>query len=271
VAELAATNPGQVHTFPSAETWFMYLDVTSPPFSDPRVRQALNYAIDRERLSELAGGLGSPTCQILPPNYPGYQPYCPYTLRPSTDGSWEAPDLARAQLLAEAADTAGTSVTVWTSPILANGAGQAVAQHVTEVLDQLGFEARLHVERDFGVFVDAALAGEQDLQIYLAAWFSDYPKESGFIPVQFECQGAANLIGFCDPELDRNMERARQLEVTDPAGARALWIQVERRIVDQAPVVPLFNLPIVHLVSERVGNYQAHPQWTVLIDQLWVR
>jgi hypothetical protein len=39
----------------------------------------------------------------------------------------------------------------------------------------------------------------------------------------------------------------------------------------QAPVVPLFTLKNVDIVSQRVGNYQYNPQWHVLVDQLWVR
>jgi peptide/nickel transport system substrate-binding protein len=42
-------------------------------------------------------------------------------------------------------------------------------------------------------------------------------------------------------------------------------------IVAQAPVVPTYNRSNVDFVSERVGNYQYHPQWGVLLDQLWVK
>jgi ABC-type transport system substrate-binding protein len=52
---------------------------------------------------------------------------------------------------------------------------------------------------------------------------------------------------------------------------RELWAQNDRRIVDQAPWVPLYNTRSADFVSERVGNYQHHPQWGVLVDQLWVR
>jgi peptide/nickel transport system substrate-binding protein len=50
-----------------------------------------------------------------------------------------------------------------------------------------------------------------------------------------------------------------------------LWQRVERSLLELAPMVPTYNRQNVDLVSERVGNYQYHPQWGPLLDQLWVK
>ena len=57
---------------------------TCAPFNDVRVRQALNYAIDRAKIAQLYGGssFATPTCQPIAPGLPGYRRYCPYTLHP---------------------------------------------------------------------------------------------------------------------------------------------------------------------------------------------
>ena len=69
-------------------TEYAWLNVHTRPFDDPRVRQALNLALDRRRVVEAFGGPESaaPTCQILPPGMPGYRPICTFTVAPSRRG-----------------------------------------------------------------------------------------------------------------------------------------------------------------------------------------
>ena len=71
---------GQVHTSTTPVTDFVVLDTEAPPFDDVAVRRAVNLAVDRGRVVQILGGAALPTCQHLPPNFPGYDPYCPYTL-----------------------------------------------------------------------------------------------------------------------------------------------------------------------------------------------
>jgi peptide/nickel transport system substrate-binding protein len=61
------------------------------------------------------------------------------------------------------------------------------------------------------------------------------------------------------------------VQAQDPAAASVIWQEIERVILAQAPLVPTANLQNVDFVSKRIRNYQFHPQWGSLLDQLWVK
>ena len=68
-----------------------------------------------------------------------------------------------------------------------------------------------------------------------------------------------NDAEFCDPRIDRQIERAPAEQATNPDAARGLWERVDRQTVDQAPWVPLVNPKVIDVLSKRVGNYQYSP------------
>ena len=106
----------------------------------------------------------------------------------------------------------------------------------------------------------------------------DYPSAAAFIPPLLSCAafvpaspGQNNYSGFCDHSIDAQMRVAAGVQVNDPPAATKLWRGVERSILAQAPLLPVYNRSAVDFVSKRVGNYQYNPQWSVLLDQLWVK
>jgi peptide/nickel transport system substrate-binding protein len=269
IAGLAASDAGQVHLAPKASTFYMGLNTQTPPFDDVRVRRALNFAVDRRAITRLFKGLGTPTCQILPPNFPGYVPYCPYTRHP--DGTWTAPDFARARDLVAESGTAGSRVTVWASrdyyPLLPL---VPVGRYFVNLLDQLGYRATLEVVpgEEYG---PAIRDPSRHVQMAFEAWISDYPAESGFIGGILTCGSTENIAHFCDRGLERRMEEATRSLLSDPVIAHTLWSSIEHHIVDLAAWVPLVNQSWVNLVSDRLGNFQVSPLWGPLVDQMWVR
>jgi len=67
------------------------------------------------------------------------------------------------------------------------------------------------------------------------------------------------------------VKRAHSLQRDEPAAAGEAWARVDRELVVRAPWAPLYNPRAITALATRVGNYQYHPFWTVLLDQLWVR
>jgi peptide/nickel transport system substrate-binding protein len=264
--------PAQVHTSPAAGTWFGVLNTRVPPFDNRDVRRAMNFAIDRDRIVQIFGGEAAarPTCQQLPPNFPGYEPYCPYTLNPGAAGwgSWSGPDMEEALRLVRRSGTAGTPVVVKVPTFyLSDAQVGPLADYMIELLDELGYVGSVRRVTTFEDF----FAPDLEFQMAIYAWLSDYPAASNFITNFFTCASEPPSAGFCDPRIDAMIHRATQTQLEDPAAAGALWAEVDRAIVDQAPYVWLVNRLVVEFVSERVDNYQYSQQWGSLLEQLWVR
>jgi peptide/nickel transport system substrate-binding protein len=270
-ASLQAAHPDQVVLWPQSATFYVGFDVRDPPFDDARVRQAVNLAIDRNRAVEFLGGPASqrPTCQIFPPNFQGYEPFCPHTLEPES-GIWSAPDPDRARALVEDAGAVGEKVAVWiTSDPEAFTGGVPLMRYLTRTLDDLGLRADLKIVRDVDRYAGAIYAGEA--QIYLFGWISDFPRAVDYIEPQFTCGGDANASGLCDEDLDRRIEEAKALQATDPAAANRAWIAIEHGLVEDAIWAPIANPVSAYAFSARAENIQVHPQWGILLSRLWVR
>ena len=262
LSEVRTRYASQLHVDPIPGTYFYLLNARVPPFDDVRVRRALNYAVDRDAVIEIAGaGVAEPTCQVLPPNFPGYRPYCPYTANPSASGRWVAPDLRRARRLVAASGTKGERVQVLATD-------KAEGQHVVALLRRLGYRTRLRVIVPYDKYT-AALFDPRNFDTFQIAqlrWFHDYPAASGFINSQiFDCSY------FCDRKIDREIARARTLQETDAQAANALWAQIDRDLTDQAPWLFLYNRKQADFVSRRVGNFQYNLRTGILLDQLWVK
>jgi ABC-type oligopeptide transport system substrate-binding subunit len=249
-AQLRTRFASQVHVNPLLGTEFWFLNVRAKPFDDVRVRRALNFAIDRERVARIFGG-ATPTCQLLPAQMPGYRRYCPYRR-----------DLARASRLVAASGTRGMAVTVWglTDPDVV---GIAEARHVTTTLRRLGYRARLRLRKSFPLPAGG--------QVLAAGWTADYPTAGAFIG-RLTC-GAKhwNSGRLCDPALDRRIAHAQRLQETAPGAALRLWEQLDRELTDRAVWLPTVSFDDTAVTARRTGNYHFNAFLGVLVDQLWVR
>jgi len=274
LAVLKTRYASQLHTNPQPATVALFLNTRLAPFNRLDVRRALNYAADRAAAVHAAGGpdVAQATCQILPPHFPGYRPFCPYTAGTAAAGPGAAPDLAKARALVAASGTRGMRITVWSWADL-GGFGP----YTVRLLRSLGYRASMKAvgsPRYFAVVGDSRTKA----QIGTYEWISDYPAASGFFIPVLTCSsflpknsGNANAAEFCNPHIDRQIEQASIEQATNPDAARGLWERVDRQTVDQAPWVPLVNPKVVDVLSKRVGNYQYSPAGLgMLIDQLWV-
>jgi peptide/nickel transport system substrate-binding protein len=275
LAELRSRFSSQVHANPLPAVWYFALNVNIKPFNQLEARQAVNLAIDRDELVRIYGGaqLATPTCQALPPGFPGYAPYCPWTA--GRKAPWLGPDLTRANELVDESGTKGDRVDI----VVADDPVQkAIGQYILVVLFKLGYDARVKAlpERVQAAYVQNS---RNHVELGLSQWHQQYPAPSDLLDGLLGCgsfvpdsDASPNISGFCDrTTVQPLMQRAVALGLTRPRAAERLWRQVDRRVVDLAVWMPLFNPRHIDLVSRRVGNYRWSPQLHLIPSRLWVR
>ncbi|MFI5254261.1 MAG: ABC transporter substrate-binding protein [Candidatus Limnocylindrales bacterium] len=279
LANIATRLPAQLHVASAPYTFFEFMNTAVAPFDDVRVRRAVSLAVDRQAAVDAYGGplQARITCQVVPPTFAGYQPYCPYTVLPDASGSWRGPDLPAARALIDQAGVKGQSVTVYGLDLPGH---RDVARYFAGLLTTLGFKATTKLESLDAMFTPpAGITTHASNAQMVGFWYLTQPPiASAMILGTFTCPDFPNIpydgypARFCDHALDEQAKTALGLDQSgDRAAANALWAQIDRRIVDAAPAVMVFNPTDVVFLSRRVGNYQHHPEWEVLLDQLWVQ
>ena len=267
----------QFHSEPRPNIQALFLNTRVPPFNRLDVRRAVSFAVDRAAATNAWGGPknAEPTCQMLPPNFPGYRPYCPYTAGSTKHGNWSAPDLTTARALVARSGTRGMKVTVW-----AWNQAKGFNRVAVKALQSLGYHVTQKPVRGDPYWGTVADSRNRAQIGFWGAAAVGYPSPAAFLVGLFSCAAFVprsstnnnNPSEFCDPSIDRQMQKAKAEEQSDPAGARALWQRVDREITDAALWVPLVATRDVNVLSKRVGNYQFSPDGMgLLIDQLWVR
>src|SRR5690349_6385527 len=266
----------QVHVNTLTADWYFALNTRRPPFNNLQARQAINYASNRAALVKIAGGssLAVPTCQILPPNYPSYTPYCPYTAGPGHN-TWTGPDLAKAKQLVQQSGTAGMKVVV-------NGTndqvGKALVEQMISDLNAIGYKASAQLLSNsvqYPFVQNSANSGKWN--VGWSAWYQDYPAQSDFLNVLLGCgtihpnsDASPNIAAFCDKGIQAKIDQAETMAATDPSGAATLWTQIDHADTDAAPWVDMYNPKQIDFLSSNVHGYSWNPQWYILIDRLWL-
>ena len=236
---------------PQFDVDYFGLNTTEPPFDDIKVRQAFNYAIDRQTLATtLLQDLVVPAAGILPPGFPGYNP--------DLVGYNYDPDKAR-QLIQESkyGDTGELPRITLTVP---GSFGAAISPSIEAMLamweGNLGVEISI-LQTEWAIFLQDL--HQNRFQMFGGlGWIADYPDPENFLDVLFHSESTNNQSEYINRQLDRLLELARVEQ--DEAVRFDLYHQSEEIIVDDAPWIPLWHSNGGYvLVKPEVSDYFLFP------------
>jgi peptide/nickel transport system substrate-binding protein len=273
--ELSRKYAKQLHVNPLLQTEYMALNTNVPPFDNEKARQAINFATDRNALVKIFGGpqLATPTCQVLPPNLPGYQAYCPFTANPGS-GKWTAPDMAKAQQLVDESGTKGMKIKVNSDT---TDVHKAIGEYFVGVLNKLGYKATPQFLSS-DIQYPYAQNSKNKVQIAWSDWFADYPAPSDFLDILLGCgsfhpnsNSSPNIAQFCDKGVQAQMDKASATGIEDVSASNQQWTGVDKATTDKAPWVALVNTKMLDFTSTRVKGFQFSPQWYFLLAQASVK
>ncbi|MBS7663882.1 ABC transporter substrate-binding protein [Pseudomonas lalucatii] len=222
----------QVLELDSLLTAYIGINTRRPPLDDPRVRQALNLAFDKDAYIRAQYGAdnASPAVAPYPPTLWGHDPRLQ---------GWPH-DVQRArQLLAEAGHAEGFKLSIWTRP----GGGPTNpnpgigAQMFQADLAAIGIDADIRVF-EWGELIKRAKNGEHDL--VFMGWAGDNGDPDNFLTPNLSCAAAEsgeNQAGWCHAEFDALIGQARR--ESDQSRRAALYRQALAIFHEQAPWIPL--------------------------------
>lgn len=221
---------------PSTCLTYMGLNTTKKPLDDVKVRQAVNYAVDKRSVLNATGGkqLATVSHGLLPETVSGHVDHDPY---PSADS---AGDVAKAKrLLTEAGHPDGFTMTL---DVRAKEVDQRRGEAIQQALKRAGIEVKLNVI-DAATYYETIATPSQQHDAAITGWCPDWASSaSTFLPPLFDgrhinAKGNQNVAQLDDDAVNAEIDRIGAM--TDLPAANKAWGELDKKIMALAPFVPL--------------------------------
>ncbi|MGA8114898.1 MAG: ABC transporter substrate-binding protein [Actinocatenispora sp.] len=246
-------------------TFYLTYDTTKAPFDDPRVREALSYAVNRNSVINAVGGslLGYPATTFLPAQKAlGYQKYDYFP--GGADGN---PAKAK-KLLAKAGHPHGLTVHLAHSNTTGDPSGPEVATAVQDALKKAGVTVKLDTIDSNSFYTQLNNPSDQP-ELAVAGWGADWPSGGPFMIPIFDGRqivrsgGNYNTAMLDDAKVNAEIDRIN--EITDPDQAAREWGKLDAELGRRALYVPLYHSKDLHLYGRNVKNAFVS-DWTGIYD-----
>lgn len=238
------------------EVQFYGFNMAKPPFNNNvKLRQALNYAIDREGIIKaVLEGTGIPAGTVLPPDVPEHD---------SSLKGYGYDQAKASALLAEAGYPGGKGLPELEITYNSRETNQKIAEAVQAQWQQIGFKTKLKPLPlpDFKKEV-----GNGNFTIFRYGWSADYPEPDSILYPLFSSK-AGNLFSYANPEVDSLLDKAQAASDQERV---ALYREAERKITADAPVVLLYHPTNSYLRATNVHGFETNLVGLVTFNKIWI-
>jgi peptide/nickel transport system substrate-binding protein len=246
----------------TASTYYFFMNTRVAPFDDPKVREAVNYGIDKPGLARIFAGETTPGCSFLPPGMPGYDEALDVEDCPFGDPN-KPPDLEKARQMIKDAGVDGMDVTVYSNN---DDPSDKVGEAYADMLTKMGFNAKPKI-LDGGVYFQTIGNQKTKAQTGFANWFQDFPHPKNFMFLvdgkSIQPTNNQNYGNVDDPEITKGIaELNQEPEMTDEVGEK--WKDLNNKLVERAWIAPYGHRKLATFVSERMDFENCtrfHPVW----------
>jgi peptide/nickel transport system substrate-binding protein len=216
--------------------------------SSVKVRQALDYAIDREALNQVVfNGEFVPGNQWVSPENPYYQQAFPLRKR----------NVEKAKTLLK---EAGVTVPFDVDFMVPIGAEpQAVAEVIQAMAAEIGINMKIRVT-EFATSLKQAEAGEY--QAYLLIW-SGRSDPDGNVYSFHKCKAPLNYAGYCNPEADKLLDEARI--PSDTVQRKTIYEKLTKMLLDDEPILYLYHPRVLIAHTAQLEGYRPIPDGLVRV------
>ena len=252
---------------PTARLCFFFVRTKDGPLADPKIRKALNFAIDRRQILDAV--LGSIGGEVGASVFPRVLPWC------DKDLSFYPYDLKKAAALLDSAgakDLNGDGIRekdgkplhleMWTYE--ARASLKPTLELIQSQLAQVGISTGLRVTKKGSPINQAMRQGRVhlNLQMWNTAPQGD---PDAFLSDVFMTGARSNFMGYSNPKLDQLLKEAKIC--FDPARRKGLYNQAQKIIYEQSPAIVIFHKSMVTAMSKKVTGYRIHPAEKYLLTQ----
>jgi peptide/nickel transport system substrate-binding protein len=227
---------------PTISTYYFWMKTDRAPFNDPKVREAVNYAVDSAALERIYSGQIKGTQQILPPGMPGYKKF---ELYPH--------DMTKAKEMIKEANPSDMDITVWTDTESPNN---EAGEYYEGVLKELGFNTTLKVINADNYFTVIGNQSTPNLDTGWSDWFEDYPHPNDFFQPLLAGESIlqtnnGNFANYNEPALNAEIKKLGEEQLGPEQ--EAAYSKMDEEVMKKAPWAPYGTRSLDTFVASNIN------------------